>query len=387
MERASLILTIEDDDAEPNVSIARISDVNETDIDFTNMIAVTLDNASGKTVTVPYSVSSGTAGSDDYILADGTVTFTPDTTTTITSITENITYTIKGDSLNEVLEQFTVMLGTPTNGVITGQNITCTVRITDNDDFPTISIADADGDEGNSTEDGVVEFIPTLNVKSGRDIVITYSTTAGGDFPAEENDYTPVANEQIMIPAGRTSPVSTIRIVTSGDTNSEPDETFILNYSADYATVSDETTIGIINNDDEQVLAISTTSVSEDVGIAELIVNLSPAPSSGQSFEVMFSMINRTAEGSSDGMNADFKTISSNTIVFDEGEKSKTLQIQITDDDLDENTEFLNVIVTTLATGVTYYAGGIGTLFINDNDPPPTLALEVLDSYITRRNE
>ena len=52
---------------------------------------------------------------------------------------------------------------------------------------------------------------------------------------------------------------------------SEPDETFILTYRADFVTVPTEpTALGTIINDDGQVLAISSTEVNEDVGTANL---------------------------------------------------------------------------------------------------------------------
>ena len=44
--------------------------------------------------------------------------------------------------------------------------------VTDDDDPPVLTIADAEGAEGT-----IIEFIPTLANPSGRDVIVTYSTT------------------------------------------------------------------------------------------------------------------------------------------------------------------------------------------------------------------
>ena len=65
----SITATIRDDDDEPKVSIEFSETVHETDADFTDTIAVTLDTASGQTVVVPYRVEIDSAGLDDFSLA------------------------------------------------------------------------------------------------------------------------------------------------------------------------------------------------------------------------------------------------------------------------------------------------------------------------------
>ena len=107
--------------------------------------------------------------------------------------------------------------------------------------------------------------MPTLSALSNRDIVITYSTTPSGDFPASNDDYTSATDATITITAGRTTPVTPIRIGISADADVESDETFTLTYNADYVVIPDNTAIGTINNDDGgQVLAVSSATVDED---------------------------------------------------------------------------------------------------------------------------
>ena len=61
----------------PAVSIATTASETETDADFTGTIAVSLDRASTKTITVPYTVAIGSATSADFTLVDSEVVFTP----------------------------------------------------------------------------------------------------------------------------------------------------------------------------------------------------------------------------------------------------------------------------------------------------------------------
>ena len=59
-------ITITDNDDAPEVSIATTEvQMTETDVELDESITVTLSEASGKTVTVPYTVTAGTATTAD----------------------------------------------------------------------------------------------------------------------------------------------------------------------------------------------------------------------------------------------------------------------------------------------------------------------------------
>ena len=109
---------------------------------------VSLDNESGKTVTVTlYRLRQVLHPRLILPLLIVKLCLPPDPTTKLTPLTQNITFTVKGDNLNEATEHFTITLGVPTNGDITGANIIGTITIADNDhDLPTLTIADAEGE-------------------------------------------------------------------------------------------------------------------------------------------------------------------------------------------------------------------------------------------------
>ena len=133
---------------------------------------------------------------------------------------------------------------------------------------------------------GAVEFTPTLSNESDLDIVITYSTAPSGDFPVESDDYTPAINAEIVIPAGRDTPLSPIRISTLADSEIEQDETFTLTYSATAGPnivevlIPDGTTIGTINNDDLPELTIADAEGTEGTANTDGVIEFIPTLSS-----------------------------------------------------------------------------------------------------------
>jgi hypothetical protein len=102
-------LTIVDDDAQPDVRFSASSySVDETAGSAT--ITVTLSAVSGKTITVDYETSDGTAvAGSDYLAKTGTLTFDPGVTV------RTFTVTILNDTLNEDDETVGLTLSNPSN--------------------------------------------------------------------------------------------------------------------------------------------------------------------------------------------------------------------------------------------------------------------------------
>ena len=178
---------------------------------------------SGKRVEVTVTYADGTATegtSEDYQIT--TSGFTSNSRTFVfdpsnipaANATIPINFTISDDALDEDAETFTVTLSNPTSSTnftlhTTGGTHIGTATINDNDDEPTLSIANADEAEGTT-----ITFTPTLSTASGRDVVVTYHTIGSGSFPVETADYTaaPMADlannimeRTITIPAGSTT--------------------------------------------------------------------------------------------------------------------------------------------------------------------------------------
>src|SRR5205085_1563089 len=132
---------------------------------------VTLSAASGRTVTVDWDTSAGTAISGtDFVAGSGTLTFAAGATT------QSITVLVNGDTLDETNETFSVDLSAPGNATIGDGPGTGT--ITDNDAAPAISIADVTVSEGNAGTVAAV-FNVTLSAASGRVVTVAWATADG----------------------------------------------------------------------------------------------------------------------------------------------------------------------------------------------------------------
>ena len=232
--------SVRNDSLEPELSI---DDVVVDEGDGTAEFTVTLDLASGETVTVDYATADGTAlAGSDYTAASGTLTFAAgDTSKTIDVL-------VTDDSLGEGDEDFTVTLSNASDAGMSDGEATGT--ITDNE-IPTLTIADATATEGAS-----VEFIVTLDPESSSDVTVAYATSDGtataASADADGADYTaPVSGAQLTISAGGTS--GTITIATGEDTVYEEDETFTVTLSSPSTNAvlgTSKTATGTIENDD-----------------------------------------------------------------------------------------------------------------------------------------
>ena len=194
-----------------------------------------------------YSTSNGTAtiADGDYVRvtnATGTIQAGDDRTT--------ITIQVNGDVVPELDEDFTVTISNPTNATIT---IPSAQGVIQNDDTPSISIANYQANEGDS---GITEFRFQVSVDGGGvapgDIDFEVDTFRTGEDPGDATrnvDYNRVDNARYTIPQGSTGVIVIVQVI--GDNLVEPDETFgvqLLRISG--ADSGDITALGTILNDD-----------------------------------------------------------------------------------------------------------------------------------------
>jgi autotransporter-associated beta strand protein len=127
-------VTITDDDAEPTLSIADVSQAEGNSGSSTMTFTVSLSAASGKTVTVAYATSNTTAtAGSDYVAASGTLTFNPGETS------KTFTVTVAGDTTAESDETFLLTLSSPTNATLSDSTATGTISSDDDSVAPTVS--------------------------------------------------------------------------------------------------------------------------------------------------------------------------------------------------------------------------------------------------------
>jgi hypothetical protein len=233
--------TIVDDDPEPVMSFApAASTVNEGA--GTATLTVSLALPSEKPITVDYAVApGGTASTDDYTLAAGTLTFAPGTTS------QTISVTIANDTLDEDDETLQIALSNATNATLSGTGAVHALTIADNDNPPTLEFQQAasTASEGTATH--------TINVKlsapSGR--TVQFSLARGGTSSAA--DLTLPATTFTIAPGATTL---AINLTVLDDTEDDDNETAILTLTGPVnATVGPQGThtVTITDNDGPSV--------------------------------------------------------------------------------------------------------------------------------------
>ncbi len=353
--------TITDDDDAPGLSI----DNAQVQEDAGHLhFPVTLDNPSGKTVTVAYSTADGTAtAGSDYTAANGTLTFTAG------SRAQTIAVPVTDDSLDEDEENLTMTLQSPANATLTDAGATGT--ITDNDGTPGLSIDDATAAE----DAGHLRFPVTLDAASARVVTVSYATangtaTAGSDYTA--------ANGTLTFTAG--SRAQTIAVPVTDDSLDEDEESLTITLqSPANATLTDASATGTItDNDDSGVvtpvvddpgLSIANAQAQEDAGHLHFPVTLDSA--STRTVTVSYttsdgsaatSAATRTATGGSD------YTAASGMLTFTAGTLAQTIAVPVTNDSTAEEEEALTVTLQSPSGATLDDSSAIG-IIVDDDGP------------------
>jgi len=314
-------------------------------------VAVTLNIASGDTVTVDYATADGTAtAGSDYTSAAGTLIFVPGDTN------ETFALTILGDGFDETDETLTIALSGATNAVL-GTPLTTTVVIAD-DDGPNVGFSAPAYSVG---ENGVTAIV-TASLSTASVQVVTVDCAITGGTASRGADYT-ASNRTLIFDPGDSSETFSITLID--DSGDEVDETINLALSnADNAVLVDPTTttVTIVDNDGPSVSFQYTSYVlTEGQGSASIAVKLSA--SSPQTITVDYASGVGTATAGSD------YTAVNSTLTFQPGETTQTFQIVVVDDGNDEVDE---TVPLTLSNPLRASLGAapMATLTIADDDGP-----------------
>jgi hypothetical protein len=171
-------------------------------------------------------------------LLDGSVTFADGDTS------ETITVLVKGDSLVEPDEGFTITLSSPTGGA-TITDDTGAGTITNDDSPPIASIGDASLVEG---DDGVTYLVFTVTLDHASNDPVSYDYATANGTASAGSDYVALAG-QVSFAAGET--VQTISVPLIGDEAPENNETLTVTLSnPSGGTIGDGVATGTITNDD-----------------------------------------------------------------------------------------------------------------------------------------
>ena len=342
-------LVITDDDPTPAITIGNQSVTEGGTATFT----ATLSNPSSEDVTVEYVSSSGTA-------TDGT-DFTTITTTTLTipagqtSATFDVVTT--EDNIDEANETGTITLQNASNASITGDTTTADFVITDDDATPSITIADQ-----SVAEAGTATFTATLSGPSSSDVTVVYTTSSG--TATDGTDYTGATNT-LTIPAGSTN--GTFTVVTTADTDNEVDETASVTLSsATNASISDETAVLTITDDDEVGITIGNVTATEG-GTGTFTVTLDKAPA--EDVTIVYASGSGTATDGTD------YTSTAGTITILAGQTTGTIEVPTTGDDTYEGNETATLTLSSATNATISGSTTTADLVINDDDAEPSITI------------
>jgi hypothetical protein len=353
--------TIVDNDSEPELTVGDFT-LTEGDGGTTNAsFTVTLSAPSSKEISIDYATADGSAtAGTDYTAVSGTLNFAPGETS------KTIEVTVLSDVIEELDEAFSVQISNPHNATIA--RTTGTATIIDDDEPPSATIDDITAAESNEGTTEAV-FTVTLSAPSNKEISIDYATANG--TATAGTDYTAVSGKLTFAP-GETS--KTISVVVLGDNLDEVDEAFTLNFSNAANVVLSQTRVTgtIVDDNAAPVIAISDTSIIEgDDSAKTALVTVSLSAASSQEISVDYTTSDGTAVAGTD------YTAVSGRLNFAPGETTKTIEIEVTGDILDEIDEAF-VVNLSHASNATIDESA-GTVAIIDNDLPPKLSIDNLE--------
>jgi hypothetical protein len=352
--------TITNDDPIPDVSIDDQSITEGNAGTSTLTFNVTLSHASSDTVSVDYTTNGGTAttADGDYAAATGTVTFNPGQTA------QTVDVTVNGDLTHESDETFTVDLSNETNaGVLAGSG---TGTILDDDASPTISVTDCSVTEGN-VGDTTFPSNVTLSNPSDQTVTVDY-TTNGGTATTADGDYV-AATGTVTFTPGQTA--QTVDVTVNGDLTHESDETFTVDLSSpsNGNVLAGSGTGTILDDDASPTISVANASVTEgNAGDTTLSFGVTLSVASASTVTVHYT----TADGSATVANGDYDA-ASDTLTFDPGETTQTVDVTVHGDTTYETNETLTLDLSN-ANGATI-ADDSGTGTITNDDAAPTFTI------------
>jgi Calx-beta domain len=240
--------TIDDDDAEPDLSIANATVTEGNSGHGTASFAVTLSAASGREITVDYGTADASAlAGADYTATSGTLTFAAGETS------KSVDVPVKGDLVYEGNETFAVSLSSPSNAGTADADAVGT--ITDDDPKPSFSIADVSVTEGNSGT-ATATFTISMSNASAAAASVHWATSDGSALAGSDYE---TGGATLSFLAGEVA--HTVGVTVNGDTLDETDETFTVTLSsATGATIADPTATGTITDDDKTPTALTLTA-------------------------------------------------------------------------------------------------------------------------------
>ena len=335
--------TINNDDSAA-VTVADANADEGNNISFT----VTLDKAVQGGLKVTPSFTDGTAvEGTDYDENTTALTFTGNA-----NETKSFTVSTTEDAVLEANETFTVGLSVSGTSLSVTASDTGTGTI-NNDDGATVTVNDANADEGNG-----MTFTVTLGDAVQGGLKVTPGYTNG---TAASTDYT--ANTTALTFTGNANETKTFTVSTTEDAVLEADETFTVDLTVSGTSLSvtaTDTGTGTINNDDSAAVTIADANADEGNNIS-FTVTLDKAVQGGLKVTPGFTDVT-AVEGTDYDENTTALTFTGTA------NETKSFTVSTDEDDLVEGNETFTVDLTVSGTALSITSTDTGTGTINNDD-------------------
>ena len=345
-------VTITDNDDPPEVGALDVTAREDAgSLDF----SVGLDAASGKTVTVEYAVTAGTAtaGEDFTAVPSGTLTFAVGTTA------QTVSVPLLDDDVHEPDETVALTLSAPTNATVGDGSASGTIR--DDAAVPVVALG---LDPSEIDEDGGESVVTaSLSGKSSQTVTVTVATAAV--VPAVSGDFMQ-SGATLTIATGATASTGTVRVRAVNNDVDAPDKTVTVTGTASGGNgVADPSARTLTIRDDEVTpvvtLSLSDAAIEEDGGESVVTASLSGKSSQAVTVEV-------AAEPGTGASSGDF-TLSGATLTIAAGATASTGTVQVTAVNNDVDTPDKTVTVRGAASGGNGVAAPSDvTLTVQDDD-------------------
>ena len=348
-------LTLEDDDAAPDVTLALMpATISENGAVSTITASLSRPSSAATTITVRPVAGAYTVAADSTITIASGNTANASDTVVITAVDNT------QDELNRDVT-VTVVADNAQGSVVLPTEIT----ITDDDPQPRFSISSPSAVEGTA-----LTFTVRLNAASGKEVTVAYAD-AGTGTATSGTDYTALTAGTLTFAAGTTS--QTIAVSVTDDSDNEQNETVIVTLSsATNATISTAQGTGtIIDDDGMPALSIGSPSVIEGATSATLTfrVYLSPAHTAQVTVAYADAGTGTATSGT------DYTALTAGTLTFTVGDTIQTIPVSVTDDSDDEQNETVIVELSSATNATISTAQGTGTI-IDDETPSANLDVD-----------
>ncbi|WP_222427425.1 Calx-beta domain-containing protein, partial [Hyella patelloides] len=267
---------------------------------------------------------------------------------------------------------FTINLTNSNNAVITDSEATAT--ITDNDNPPSLIISDVVVTEGDSSTTNAI-FTVSLDNPSSQEITVDFATSDNTAIAGL--DYEAISGTLTFSP-GETS--KTIEVNVLGDNLDEIDEAFTINLTnSNNAVITDsEATATITDNDNPPSLIISDVVVTEgDSGTTTAVFTVSLDNPSGQEITVDYATADNTAIAG-----IDYEAVSG-TLTFNPGETTKTIEVNVLGDNLDEIDEAFTINLSNPNNVTINSSEATATIIDDDETSTSTPEISINDVTVT----